>query len=305
MITNETWSDGKALSGAIVIMSGGTVTIAPGAKITAAAGTSILVQGTITASSQTTHASITGTGWSGITVASGGTMSLVGVDLAGAGLVVKGGAAAASYDYGAISAASVPFSTETGGKLTSSHSTVSAAGSSSNAGELDLSYVDYNTNGAEGIYTTAAGAILKIDDSRLYGVGNTGGDMISVSGASLVHLAYSEIHSVHCAFHFNAVDTVDISYMDIHDSSYGFMLYGSSMTGTRTIASSNIYNNVAYGADEGSAGTVNGNITFENGYWANNGPNGGVSADNLRKFSTAITVTNMSTTTKVTGTGPR
>jgi hypothetical protein len=305
MTGNQTWNDGQQISGAITIMPGASVTVAPGAKITAASGTSITVQGTLTASSQTTHASITGTSWSGIIVASGGTMQLVGVDLAGAGIDVKGGATAASYDYGAISGASSPFAVEAMGKLETSHSTVSAMGASSVAGELDAAYLDYNTNGSEGIYSQNAAAILKIDNSRLYGTGTSSGDFISISGASLVHLAHTEIHGVHCAFHFNAVDTIDVSYMDIHDNSYGFMLYGSSNTGTRSITYSNIYNNIAYGADEGSANTVNGLITISDGYWSGNGPAPGAPANNLRTFTNAITVTNMSTTTKVGTAGPQ
>ena len=59
---------------------------------------------------------------------------------------------------------------------------------------------------------------------------------------------------------------------------------------------------VTYGADEGSAQTVNGPITFHDGYWAMNGAS---ALSNVHKTTNAFTVTNMSTTTPVAGVGPR
>lgn len=301
-VTTETWNDGKTISGNLVIMAGSTVTIAPGAKISAASGTTITVNGTLTASSQATHGSISGSGFGGVVVGSGGVLDLTGVDLA-AGLTVKQGATSAKYDYGTITGGQ--FNVEAGAKLTTAHATVNAAGATSVGGELDASYLSYNTNGNEGMAVNGAAAVLSITDSVMFGTGPNSGDMISVSQAKNVSIAYSEIKNVHCDFHFNGVDDFTLDHLTLHDSSYGFMLYGSSAAGTKTVSYTNIFNQAAYGADEGSSSTTNGPITFSNGYWAHNGPNGGSTQYDLRKFTNAISVTGMSETQPVAGVGPR
>ena len=309
MTGNETWADGKMIAASITIMPSATVTIAPGATVTLAAGVSITVGGTLTGTSAAAaHGKLTGTAWGGLVVASGGTLSLTDVDLtnAQAALHIASGAAAATYIGGTISGATQPFLVDAGGKLKTDHANVTLTkGSSSIGGEIDATYLNYDANGSEGIYSTGAAAVLSFDDSTFFGPGPNASDMISLSGAASLHIAYSEIHGAHCAFHFNSVASFDISNMSIHDNSFGFMLYGSGSTGTRTIASSNIYSNADYGADEGSAATMNGLITIENGYWSMNGPSPGADANNVRQFTNAITVTNMSMTTMVGGTGPR
>ncbi|HEX4628480.1 MAG TPA: hypothetical protein VH137_06780, partial [Gemmatimonadales bacterium] len=65
MNQNATWSDGMALSAPVIISAGVTITIAPGAKITCAPATSITVKGTLTGTSMTTHAALSGVGWGG------------------------------------------------------------------------------------------------------------------------------------------------------------------------------------------------------------------------------------------------
>ena len=302
--TDETWMSGKMLTGTTTIMSGVTVTIAPGAQITAAPGAKIVVQGTLKASSQTSHAKITGTSWSGISVASGGTLSLVGVDLENAmtALDVAANDAAAQYDYATITAATTPFNVAAKGKITTAHVHVAGSkGQSSVAGSFTATFLSYDSGGNEGFSLTDPGAMFSVEDSKFFGTGPNSGDMINGVAAS-IHFAYSEITQVHCAFHFSGVAQFDIDHANLHGNSYGFMLYGSGSTGTRAVTASNIYGNAAYVADEGSAQTVNGPITFSNGYWAMNGTS---ATNNLRKTTNAITVTNMSTTTPVTGVGPR
>jgi hypothetical protein len=93
-----------------------------------------------------------------------------------------------------------------------------------------------------------------------------------------------------------------VSYGNLHGTSYGFMLYGSSSVGTRDIGFTNIDMNAVWGADEGTTSTANGPITIHDGYWAMNGANG---TSNVNRTTTAITVTNMSTTTPVAAVGPR
>lgn len=304
MTSDETWAAGKMLTTSVTIAAGVTVTIAPGAVVNAASGVSITVLGTLKASSQATHAKITGTSWGGITVGAGGTLSLVGVDLENAmtALATTGANTAATYDYGTITAASSPFSVGVGGKLSTSHAHVAGTkGMSSVGGSFTASFLSYDSGGNEGISLGDPSAILIIDDSKFFGTGVNSGDMINGSGAK-IHFAYSEITAVHCAFHFNNVTQFDIDHANIHGNSYGFMLYGSGSTGARTVGFSNIVSNAAYGADEGSAQTVNGPITFHDGYWAMNGAG---TAANVHKTTNAITVTNMSTTTPVAGVGPR
>jgi hypothetical protein len=304
MTADETWQTGKSITGTVTIAPNVTVTIAPGAAVTVAANAKIIVQGTLKASSQATQAKLTGTAWGGIEVGSGGTLSLVGVDLENANTAraIDATNGAAEYDYGTITASTMPFSIAAGGKLTTAHAhVVSSKGSSSVAGSFTATFLSYDSGGNEGISLAAPTAVFSATDSKFFGTGPTSGDMINGSAASIT-FAYSEITQVHCAFHFNDVTQFSIDHANLHGNSYGFMLYGSGATGTRTVSSSNIFSNAAYGADEGSASTVNGPITFENGYWAMNGAG---AANNLRKTTAAITVTNMSTTTPVANVGPR
>lgn len=50
---------------------------------------------------------------------------------------------------------------------------------------------------------------------------------------------------------------------EIYENSYGFMMYGSNDTGTKTITNTSIKNN-EFGFDEGSASTRNGAILISN-----------------------------------------
>ena len=308
MTADETWADGKIVAASVMIMAGATVTIAPGATVTIADGATITVAGTLQGTSAAAHSKLTSaTTWGGITVASGGALALSGVDISNAttALHVVTGAASATVATATVTGATTPFNIE-GGKLALTHvSFTGTKGSSSVGGELDAKFMDYDAGSSEGISASNPAAILSIEDSKLHGAGTSSGDMISVSGAASLHIAYTEIHGAHCAFHFNSVVAFDVSYMTIHDNSYGFMLYGSGSTGTRTISMSNIFSNVEWGADEGSASTVNGLITIENGYWALNGPPGAMVSNDIRKATNAITVTAMSSAQPVPGVGPR
>lgn len=294
---DTTWTGNVTLPSATTIAAGVTVTVAPGAVVTAPAGATITVAGTLKSSASAQHAKITGTGWGGLVIANGGTLALDGTDLENAmvALLVHGGNAAAEYDNGVITAASTPFSVDAGGKLTTKHASVTGTkGQSTIKGSFTASFMSYNSNGNEGIVASDAGAVVTIDDSKLF-AGTNSVDMIVAANAAMVHVGHSEITSTHCAFHFDMATQFDITYTSIHGNAYGFMLYGSGSTGTRSITYSNIFGNSSYGAAE--SGT-NGLITISNGYWAQNG-------SNILKSDNAITVTNMSTTTPVAGVGPR
>jgi len=271
-----------------------TVTIAPGATVTVASGATITVSGTLTASSATVHAKLTGTKWTALAVASGGTLNLVGVDITGAATALQtlAGATSAEYDTGTITGATAPFNLAKGTALGTKNAAVTGTlGTSQIAGALTASYLDYDSNGYEGITTTDPTATESFEDCTLHGAGpDAGADMlISATGAASIHVAYTSIAQVHCAFHFDTVTAFDVSYTSMEGNAYGFMLYGSAGSGTRTVTYSNIDQNPYAFDTEGQ----NGPITFSNDY-----------ITGTQNPGDAVTVSN-SSSAAVSGTGPR
>jgi hypothetical protein len=287
-----TWNDGEMLAQSVTIGSGATVTVAPGATITVSSGVTVTVAGTLTASSTTKAATITGTGWKGIVVASGGTLNLTGVDISGAmtAIDVQKGATMAEYDSGTINAATTPFNIESGGTFSTTSATVTGTlGSTSIAGSFTASKLNYNSNGNTGIVTTDAAAQLSIEDSTLQGTGPTGDMLVSQGGSAKFHVAYTTISNVHCGFHFDAASEFDVSYVNDESNAFGFMLYGSSGAGPFTVTYSNIDQNTYAYDTEGT----NAPITFDHDY-----------VTGTTNPGTAVSVTNAQTAA-VTGTGPR
>jgi hypothetical protein len=288
------WNDGMAIAGSTTIAAGTTVAVAAGAKITLAASAMITVNGTLLASDCATHASLTwaaGAGQgTGITVASGGTLKIDGVDIMGAGtaLNVQGGGSA-EYDDGTITSAVAPFQVASGGTLTTNGATVTGTrGTSSINGTIVATGLDYNSDGNSGIVGTD-GTTMSFTNSKLHGNGPTADMLISggVAGATIT-VKNTEIYMVHCAFHFQPVNTFTISYANLHDNAFGFMLYGSSPTlgGTMTYS-----NDVATSGEFGfSVAGTNGPITFDHDYIPD-----GVAGQ-------GVAITNASTTS-VSGTG--
>jgi hypothetical protein len=265
-----TWVDGTSHVSGVIIASGMTVVIAPGAAIGMGATAGITVQGTLIAHSACgPHAQLTwpagAASTSGIVVTSGGTLVLDGVDVTGANaaLTVLGGADA-EYDHARIDGATAPFTVAPGGILkTTGAAVINAQGASSISGALVAAYLDYNANGNSGIVADDS-ASIDIRHSRLHGDGPDADMVISQgsTGATAIHVSNTEIYDVHCAFHFEPVTTFDISYTNIHDNAFAFMLYGSGPAGG-TISYSNVgtSNQVAFDP----AGT-NGTITFDHCY---------------------------------------
>lgn len=275
--SQETWENGKTLTSSVDIGPNETVTIAAGATIQANAGVTITVEGKLVAAGGA-EATIAGTSatatWGGIVVAEGGTLSLTNVDLTNAAsgaITVNAGAASASYDSGTITASNAPFTVEAGGKLTTAHATVKGSlGTSHIQGEIDASYLDYDANGNDGITAEDDVAVVSIDDSELHGISGQTGDMVvSYLGAQKIHVAYTEIKNVHCAFHIERMMSLDVSYVNATGDSYGFMLYGSLDQGTRTVTAMNIDGELEWGIDE-EDGDINGPISITNCYIANN-----------------------------------
>lgn len=262
-IGDETWSDGKQIASNITIGAGKTVVISPGAKITVAAGVAITVQGTLRATTSATHASIVGPAggsWTGLVVASGGTLTADSLDITGAtkALWTLNGNTDATFANGAITA-DTPFTMEAGSKLSISKSTVTAKNPSALAGTFSASYMTYDKGTAEGLYMNDAAGTATIVDSTLKG--NGGGDYVVSSAAKLIDVSYTTITGSHCPLHFNAVDKFRIDHVSNLVNGYGPMFYGSG-AGPNVISNSNLQD-LTYDWDVQNA---NGTITIDKSY---------------------------------------
>ena len=265
MTESTTWTDGTTISTSTTIPAGATVTIAKGATVTVGAGVTITVAGTLSAETNTTHAKLTGTGWTGIVVAAGGTLNLDSVDFTGAAdpMAVTG---TATYANGTITAPATPIDVEAGGSLTLTTVTITGStGYSRVNGNLTATALDYDSNGNEGVVIGGTTSVVKITGSTFHGTSVDGGDMISVNACASLTMTYTSITACHCAYHFNEITSFDLENMDLHGDSYGFMMYGSDpTTGTRVFKNSNVETMAAAGIDE--AGT-NGAITVSGVYF--------------------------------------
>jgi hypothetical protein len=269
---DTTWGDGHELPTPVVIDVGTTVTIAPGATIHAVQGITITVKGTLKSAPGAGSTITSDTKWTGILVAPGGTLQLDGValDNAVAPLDVQGGAASASFTNGTIDSANSPFVVESGGKLSVAHVKVTGTKAISHIqGEIDASYLDYDSNGNDGLTAESDQAVISVEDSTMHGAAGTTDMFVSYQGAGRIHVAYTEITNVHCAFHIERIIDLDVSHVTATSDYTGFMLYGTLPNGTRTITQSNLMGNSHTGVEE-AADSVNGTITFSDDYIANN-----------------------------------
>ncbi|MFO0679097.1 MAG: hypothetical protein U0169_21400 [Polyangiaceae bacterium] len=298
---DETWGDGKSLSGTVTIGSSSTVTIKAGAKITVAANTKIVVKGSLKSEYGDKHAIVGGTeDWEGIDVEDGGSIELDGVDV-GRGKVtlnVKAGAVVATFRRGVIAGAAEAFHVEEGAQLNVDHLSVTAGvGTSRIAGKLVASYMDFDGNGQDGIATDGPKAYVDISDSLLHGKGGND-DMLWGSSGGHFRVQYTEIYNAHCSFHFDNINTFDISYVWSHNNLYGMMLDGSEGEGSRTITNTNFTDNTALALQEDQTAT-NGAISITNCYF--DGNKGG---KQVFRPDTKIKVSN-DANAKIPGTGPR
>lgn len=220
--SNDTWADGKSISSSIDIAAGATITIAPGAKITVASGVTITVHGTLTADAKTNHASLSGSGWSGIVVASGGTLTLSGVDLSGAGIETNAGDAKASYDYGTINGGA--FTVDKDSALTTDHAAFVNGGSSTVKGTFTATFLDYA--GAD-IMLTDVTANVSVADSKFTA---SGGDFFISSAGAMLHAEYSVITGSHCPFHVDSLEKYTFDHVATRNNQYGLMLYNTDQT---------------------------------------------------------------------------
>ena len=263
------------------------MTLAPGSQLRFASGASLLVKGTLVVAGPV---NLSGTGWTGIVVAEGGSLNLSRATIAGATnpVMVQGGAKAALTRV-TITEESSPFTVLTGGSLSLDTVTVAdARDQSSIDGTLTATSLDYNKGAGEGFTAIKGTAQITISHSLLHGDGPTTGDMLSMRSGDSLSVTSTEITGAHCAFHLIGLNSLALDHANIHDNSYGFMMYQKSARGTRVITNSNIDNNRDYGIDEGSSSNTNGPITVTHSYIAHNGRD-------LALYTQAITVTNAST----------
>ena len=219
---SDTWNDGKVLTSSVDIVAGAVITIAPGAKITANAGVVITVHGTLTAAAKDQHAKISGPDWGGIVVATGGALTLSGVDLDGAGIQANTGNASASYDYGTITTGA--FVVDQGATLQSHHAAFVQGGSTTVKGNFVATYLDY---AGSDITLLDPAATVSVADSKLT---SSGGDFFVSSTGKLLHVEYSVITGSHCPFHFNALGKYTLDHVATRGNGYGQMFYNSDTT---------------------------------------------------------------------------
>ncbi len=264
---DETWADGKSLSGTVAIPAGTTITIAPGAKIAVASGTTIKVSGKLVAASDGTHAKIGGAAWKGIVVDSGGDAELDGVDFSDANVAVSvDGGGNAKVDHATI--VGTPFAVAKGGKLSTAHATVTKPDTSTNvSGSFTASFLDYDENDQHAIIADDPSAVLFIEDSTFKNSGRrgptAGPDVLTVNDAASFHLAYSDVSGAHCGFHFLGGQTFEIDHVTVHDVTNGADVWGSSSTGKMTITASNFEKMLSVAFDESGA---NGSVVVTGSY---------------------------------------
>ena len=222
-VDTETWSDGKQITASIDIAAGATVTIDPGATVTVSSGVTITVHGSLEASAKAKHATLTGTGWTGIVVASGGTLALTGVDITGAGIETQSGEAAAAYDYGTITGGA--FSIDKGSTFTTDHAAVVQGGGSTVAGTITATFLDYSGSNIALSDPTASASFA---DSKFTG-GGEGTDFMTSDGGMLLHVEYSVITNSHCPFHFDTLTQYTMDHVATRGNGYGEMLYNSDV----------------------------------------------------------------------------
>lgn len=235
---DETWSDGKMLTGNVDIAAGAKVQIAPGAKLSVASGTTVTVHGSLEAAAKDNHAKLSGMGWMGIVVAEGGSLALSGLDIDGAKetIHVNKGATLADYSYG--TASDGLFRIDAGGTLTLDHAAVVNGGYTLVAGTLKATFVDWN---AAAVALSDASANVFVADSKITG---SGGDFFTASGGELLHVEYTTIDKTHCPFHFNAISKFEIDHVTTggmtgaSTDAFGLMIYNSE-AGPHSISFSN------------------------------------------------------------------
>ncbi|MCX6436945.1 MAG: hypothetical protein NTW39_06040 [Actinobacteria bacterium] len=243
-VTAMQWNSQTKISGVVTIPVGTIVTVAPGTKITVGAGAKIIVLGQLLAPKGLT---LTGSNWKG--------------------LVVSGSAVLTDFvEKGALQ----PFYVTAGGSLDINGGNISGInGASLVDGTFTAKNLHYVKGSGDGITSTKASGSISVDAGKFSGPGRGVGDFFSLSAGELLKVTNSSITKVHCAFHITGLKNMQLDGVNIENNAYGFMMYGSSDAGARTITNTTITNN-DFGFDEGASSIKNGAITISNSYIKNN-----------------------------------
>lgn len=204
-------------------------------------------------------------------VGKGGTATLNGVMVKGAGLASETGARAVSLTSSTISSAATPLDVAAGSTVVLTDVKVTAVkGVSVVKGALEATRLSYDKGGESGMVISGAASSLSLKGSHLFGNGLFESDMVITSDAGNVTVVDTEINKVHCAFHVVGVTRLTVSGSSLHDDAYGFMAYGSDAGQVHRITNTDVYDNRDFGLQE-SPGVTQGQVLVEGGYWGRNG----------------------------------
>jgi hypothetical protein len=257
--TTLVWNSATTLKGQVVIPDGQSVLVAPNTKISVPDGTRITINGTLNAPK---GLSLTGKSWGG--------------------LVVVGSADISNFQE---AGASTSFRVGPKGNLIIHGGNISGIfGPSFVEGTLTADSLHYDKGEGGGINSNNGTGSISIDHSVLTGAGKNSGDFFGLYGVKSISLTNSEMTGSHCAFHVLGLQNMQLDHDTIYGNSYGFMMYGSSTAGTKSITHTSIKNN-DFGFDEGSASTHNGSIVIAQSTIQNNGQNLGLYTGKVRLVS--------------------
>lgn len=238
------WNSKTKINGVVTIPAETVVTVAPGTKITVGAGGKIIVLGELLAPAGLT---LVGGNWQG--------------------LVVNGNAVLTNFvEKGARQS----FYVATGGSLKIIGGDISGInGPSLVDGTFTARNLRYNKGSGDGITSYKQSGVISVDGGTFSGSARGAGDFFSLSAGQSLTVTNSSITKVHCAFHITGIENMQLDNVNVANNAYGFMMYGSSESGVRTIKNTTISDN-DFGFDEGSSYTKNGTISISNSYIKNN-----------------------------------
>lgn len=242
--TTTQWNSQTKIVGVVTIPADTVVTVAPGTKITVGRGAKIVVVGQLLAPK---GLSLIGDNWSG--------------------LVISGNAVFTDFIQ---KGAKRSFHVTAGGSLQINGGDISGVrGSSLVDGTFRAKNLRYDKGRGDGITIEKATGVISVDGGRFTGSARGAGDFFSLSAGQSLSVTNSTITKVHCAFHITGVENMKLDRVVMKNNAYGFMMYGSSDSGVRTITNTTITNN-DFGFDEGSSFTSNGLIKISNSFIKNN-----------------------------------
>lgn len=234
------WNSKTKITGIVKIPLKSIVTVAPNTKITVGAGGKIIVLGQLLAPAG---------------------LTLVGEDWEG--LEVKGSAVLTNFvEKGARRS----FFVAAGGSLKINGGDISGVeGPSQVDGTFIAKNLRYDKGSGNGITSVLESGSISVDGGEFFGASRGAGDFFALSAGQSLSVTNSSITKTHCAFHITGLKNMTLKNVSIDNNAYGFMMYGSSESGIRSIKDTTITNN-DFGFDEGSTFTKNGTITISNSY---------------------------------------